>query len=216
LGELRELGIPRVVVQQDELLVTDWIEGTPLKREVDIRQIEQAADLLARIHTTPSHAGTNLPRYAANREQSEAVIRELEILVRAKQAEASWADALTHSLHRTLPAQSLHGIVHGDFCAENLVIDTEGELRIVDNEALRVDCLDSDLARVWVRWPMPEDTWRTFVGSYRKQRPDAAEGSGLLAWQCRQLIASASWRVERHLPGAGPLLDRLQSAADRL
>jgi aminoglycoside phosphotransferase (APT) family kinase protein len=212
LGRLRELGLPRVLLRREEALVVEWVDGVPLEEQpADADRIGEAAELLGRIHATPSFDGLRLPVTRSTRDELRAMQDELSILVRAGRLEAVTATRLARSARRCDPGRALQGIVHGDFCAENLVVDARGRIRVVDNEALQVGFLGLDLARVWSRWPLPEPTWQGFLSSYRRWGAGPADDEALLVWKLRILVKSAWYRVARRFPGADEALGRLHA-----
>jgi aminoglycoside phosphotransferase (APT) family kinase protein len=102
-------------------------------------------------------------------------------------------------------------VTHGDFCAENLVFDTEGRLRVVDNESLGVGILALDLARVWARWPMAEAAWHEFLTAYRDGGGLPTQEADLRPWKLRTLVRSAWYRLCYGLSGTERALAELEN-----
>jgi aminoglycoside phosphotransferase (APT) family kinase protein len=141
---------------------------------------------------------------------------ELTTLVREGRLAADTAERLEAAARERDPGRALHGIVHGDFCPENFVIDRSSRLRVVDNEGLEVAPLARDLARVWSRWPMPADAWERFLAAYRSAVGNPAGSEDLGVWKIRNLVRSAWFRVTYRLAGDDDALARLRSLPDGL
>ncbi len=214
---LRDLGIPQVVLSRAEALVVDWLDGTPFNEGLDPSgRREEAARLLGRIHATATFDGLALPVARPTAPELLAMAEELAFLVRARRLDSDTTERLLAAARARDPGRSLHGIVHGDFCVENLVIDGDDRLRVVDNEGIEVGPLAWDLARVWSRWPMPESAWERFLAAYRSAGGADVDGPELAVWKIRSLVRSAWYRVGYRLAGDDAALARLRSLLERL
>jgi aminoglycoside phosphotransferase (APT) family kinase protein len=214
---LRELGIPQVVLRRGAALAVEWLDGTPIcDASGSADRIEEAARLLGRIHATPAFDGIPLPVLRETAAELRAMQEELARLVREGRLAADTAARLEAAALERDPGRSLHGVVHGDFCPENFVIDRGSLLRVVDNEGIEIAPLALDLARVWSRWPMPEAAWDRFLAAYRSGGGDHAESEHLLLWKIRTLVRSAWYRVSYGMPGDGDALVRLRSLSKGL
>lgn len=214
---LCELGIPQVVLWRAEALAVEWLDGTPLREgpgQPD--RIEEAARLLGQIHATSAFDGLALPILRPTAAELLGLREELAILVLEEKLEADAGERLMAAAHERDPGRALHGIVHGDFCAENFVIDGDSRLRVVDNEGLEVGPLARDLARVWSRWPMPAAAWDCFLAAYRSAGGIQAAGEDLCVWKIRTLVRSAWYRVTHRLEGESDALAKLRSLLESL
>ena len=52
------------------------------------------------------------------------------------------------------PTDPAVGLIHGDFCPENIVLRAPNMPAVVDNETLAIDVVPYDLGRTWHRWLM--------------------------------------------------------------
>ncbi len=214
---LCDVGIPQVVASGAELLLVDWLDGTPLGAgDREPERVEQAASLLARIHATPTFDGLALPVDRETAAERLEMTQELAALERAGRLDADTLESLTAAAREHDPGRAASGIVHGDFCAENFVIDGGGQLRVVDNEGIELGHFARDLARVWSRWPLPETSWRRFLAAYRASGGQRVEDADLAFWKLRSLVRSAWYRVSYRLAGDEAALARLRSQAERL
>jgi len=214
---LRDLGIPQVVLSRAEALVVEWLDATPFDEGPDPSgRREEAARLLGRIHATATFDGLALPVLRPTAPELLAMAEELAFLVRARRLDTDTAERLSAAARERDPGRSLHGIVHGDFCVENLVVDGDGRLRVVDNEGIEVGPLAWDLARVWSRWPMPESAWEGFLAAYRTAGGARVDGPELAVWKIRTLVRSAWYRVGYRLAGDDAALARLRGPLEGL
>jgi aminoglycoside phosphotransferase (APT) family kinase protein len=114
------------------------------------------------------------------------------------------------------PTRTARGIVHGDLCAENIVVQSPERLFVVDNETLHVAAPDYDLARTWYRWPMLAADWRRYLSAYAEQRSPAQFEAHFVYWAALVLIESARWHLMLATGGAGIPLRRLRALARRI
>ena len=214
---LCDLGIPQVVLLRAEALAVEWLDGAPLREGLGhADRIEEAARLLGRIHATPAFDGLALPVLRSTAAELLAMQEQLAILVREGRLASDTEERLTAAARGRDPGRALHGIVHGDFCAENFVIDVDSRLRVVDNEGLEVGPLARDLARVWSRWPMPATGWDRFLAAYRSAGGIHAEGEDLDVWKILNLVRSAWYRVTYRLTGDDDALAKLRRLLEDL
>ena len=162
-----------VLDQSGAVLVEEWIDGTPLCELESAPWFEPAGALLGRLHRAHLGAGT-LP----TRPWTESALADLALLEDAEELAPTEAAALRDRLHGSDPGAARVGLVHKDFCEDNIIIDTAGALRVIDNELLAVDPLGFDLGRTFHLWPMDDDARTDFERGYRSAGPappDAAD-----------------------------------------
>jgi aminoglycoside phosphotransferase (APT) family kinase protein len=154
------------------VLLEAWIEGDVLgPGQATAARLAEAAALLASLHSVPSALGVSFPAPRSTipeRRAAEDAARHLRGEGRLSAAEI---DCIGATLARLDPQRSLSGLVHTDFCGENMVIDTAGRLRVIDNERMGIGPLGLDFARTWYRWMLPPPDWETFAASYRACMP---------------------------------------------
>jgi thiamine kinase-like enzyme len=105
------------------------------------------------------------------------------------------------------------GLTHGDFCAENLIVEKPDRIRIIDNEMLGVDALDWDVARTWYRWPMSRGQWAAYSEGYSQHRSLAEFEAHFRYWSVLVLLESAVWHVAKSTDAASIPLRRLLALA---
>ena len=209
---LADRGLPQPLARRDETLAVEWVEGTPLPTDSSAAEwIPRAAELLAAIHGARRFRREVLPASRSTDAELRIFTAQLDWLAATGALDRSEAAELVADVSGWAPQRALQGIAHGDFAAENLIVDEAGSLRVVDNEALAVSILDLDLARVWSRWPMAEPSWRAFLATYAGASGREVEDAGLAPWKLRTLVLSAWYRTQYGLPGAPEVLRRLRN-----
>lgn len=172
------------------VVLEEWIAGVPLAEPET--WIEPAARLLAELHATPLPAAEQ--SVATTRWREEAA-RDLAHLADAGALSASERERLDARLADADPRRVSLVVAHRDFCAENMIVDAAGALRVIDNEWLDAQPAGIDLARTRCRWPMPADAWRRFLAVYRAHAP--GDPGPLAFWEIPALAWTARVRLRR-------------------
>lgn len=206
---LGDVSLSPVLASAGRLLVEGWVDGEPLAD--DVGSVRDAATLLARIHCVehPAWSGTRSRR--ATRLLLETGRARVWRLARQGIVGARRRAHLLSILERTDPGEAVTGIIHGDFCAENLVRASSGRLVAIDNEELSGGFLDYDLGLTWYRWPLPEDRFAVFLEAYAHE---AARTPGDLSfWKVVAVLKGLTVRA-RFDPDSLPIaLHRLRDLA---
>ena len=196
LRALLEPAFAPAIAQWDGFVVEQWIDGEPLGDDGAERRAEEAGALLARLHRTALARDV-----AVSVDTAPWVARahaDLERLVSTVALADGDARKLRVEIDRRAPRFARSGLVHLDFCAENMVIDREGRLRVVDNELVAIRPAALDLGRTFHRWPMPRELWARFFASYRRASNEAPEPTGF--WRIAAALTGARVYVERGAP----------------
>lgn len=211
LDRLSHPAFPRVLAQDGRMLVLEWIEGRVLGGgRVPAPLLRPAAELLAVLHRTPLSEASPFEPFARfthvdlPRRLEERPGRFIRRLVDAGSLEAETGVRLEQTLCALAPKAPAIGVVHGDLCGENLVVDATGRVRSIDNEALGVDALDGDLARSLYRWSLPEEGRAGLLDAYAEYRPIESFLAHQGYWSAVACLASAAHRV-----GAPPEVARV-------
>jgi hypothetical protein len=203
VGRLGDPRLARVLGRDGRYLVEEWVEGRTLgELPLDPGRLERAAELLGSLHA-------RAPRPAPARRAERQARKALGRLAGAGAIARAEAEELLARLEP--PALATVGFVHGDLCGENLVEDAAGRVHAIDNELLRIDFVDLDLARTWYRWPMPPASWATFVAAYRRWRDPLPASGEERFWRIAATARAAALRLARRGDLAGPPIDRLRS-----
>ena len=102
------------------------------------------------------------------------------------------------------------GVVHGDICPENMVIDGHDNLRVIDNDSIAQRAREFDLARLWYRWPMTIDQREAFDDGYGLSDVLACYREHFLHWAIVVLVGAADFRSRYELSDASVPLRRLR------
>jgi thiamine kinase-like enzyme len=190
---LLEPAFAPAIAQWDGFVVEEWIDGEPLGDDDGERRAEEAGALLARLHRTALALDV-----VADVDAAPWIARahaDLDRLVSGVALAEGDARKLRVQIDRRAPRFARAALAHLDFCAENMLIDRQGRLRVVDNELVAVRPAALDLGRTFHRWPMPRDLWARFFASYRRASKEAPEPTGF-------------WRIAAALTGARVYLER--------
>lgn len=196
-ADLEEAFSP-VIAQDEALLLEAWIEGTLLTALDPAAHAAESGALLGRLHARESAGAPATVDTGPWRDRAAA---ELAILADAGALASAAIAKLGAELRRTDPGTARTSLVHNDFCAENMLIDGGGRLRVIDNEWLSIAPSGFDLGRTFSRWPMSDQTWWRFLAAYRSA---ARVDPGPLAfWKIATALTSACIR----LPQGGERLE---------
>lgn len=188
-------GFLRAFGRQGRVLFEEWIEGEVLGHRVpDGTHLIEGAALLAALHTTPVDGARPSAREdtAPWRENAE---RGLSALRADGCLEMPHVLRLRDILERFDPHQTCVGLIHVDFCGENMAIDQSGRLQVFDNDRLRVGSLAFDLARAWYRWGLPTMAWDRFQNAYAQRMPSTEPLEAPQFWRLAAVVMSASFRL---------------------
>jgi thiamine kinase-like enzyme len=181
------------------VLIEAWLEGTMLDAIEAESWTQTAGALLGRLHARP--LGPDDPSAEDTTRWTETALADLALLREAEALSASGCETVRGALQRHDPNRARAALIHKDFCAENMLIDTRGRLRIIDTERLAVEPIGFDLAWTWHRWPMSPRSWARFMDGYRSTAPAEPE-------------ASAYWRIVTGLTLARVFSQRVPARLD--
>jgi aminoglycoside phosphotransferase len=214
LVELRRT-LPRafgpVLARHGRVLLEEWVPGVALGHEPPGRErLAQAGTVLGELHAlaalddTPLHGSRETARH---REIAEAGLQQV---VAAGALDPRGAEALSRRMRRLDPGKAINGLVHFDFCGENIVVDRAGDLRVVDNDRMGVDALGFDLARAWYRWALPDAEWQHLQSAYAACLPFSEPVHTLPFWRLVTLARAAALRLRTCPDWAGAPIDGLR------
>jgi len=131
--------------------------------------------------------------------RTDQVLARLEsdttILVEAGELETDAAAEAHRLANEHVPGDASTGIIHNDFCPENIVLDASGSPVCVDNATLTFGPHDYDLARTWYRWPMSPGESDAFLRGYEMYRRRASFERHFVFWSICMLTATAANRL---------------------
>jgi Ser/Thr protein kinase RdoA (MazF antagonist) len=216
---LPRLGVrhfPRLLACHGHALLEAWIPGTSLARVTPSALVfRRCGRILGSIHVTRSPDGmVTVPAGAARRlAVAERQLAQLEGL--GALSGASSRRALCH-LRDNVPDHVAAGIIHRDFCAENIVLTSVRDPYVIDNETIRVDTPELDLARTWYRWPMTPPQREAFLTGYRSRRDPSSFLRHFPFWGIAALVDTALFRLRAQTPAASLPVRRLDALLRQL
>jgi Ser/Thr protein kinase RdoA (MazF antagonist) len=188
----------------------DWIPGSLLTPEaVTPEQAHRAGELLGQLHRTSGLPGPETSPVPTIEVHTALMEQHLAALVAQGALDESIATRICELAERTKPREFQTGLIHGDFCAENMILGPTGELVLIDNESLCVGALDFDVARAWCRWPMTRANRRAFTAGYTQYRELESFSLHGKFWALRALLMSAYVQLKHERP-CQPVLEALQ------
>jgi hypothetical protein len=155
-----------VLERHGSVLIEQWIEGEPIAASPDPDVVAQAAILLAELHGRRQIAGQVVHQVHSTTPMLVSTLESLRAVHAAGVLDERDVAVLGQALDRLDPRQALHGLVHFDFCGENMVIDRAGRLRVIDNERLGINVIGLDLGRTRYRWVLGRPEWERFRSIY--------------------------------------------------
>jgi len=190
-----------VLAHHGPVLLESWIDGHYLDECGADAWATEAGTILARLHTTP--LPPRVPPVYRSRERRTRAEADLDMLRHAGVLTGAEASALQHLLRTGDPVEVPATLVHNDYCAENMLVGTDGRLRIIDNEHVNFGAAGYDLGRTFGRWPMSAAAWARFLDGYRSSSRRCPQRcrSGASPPPCaaRGFVANDSRTASRHL-----------------
>lgn len=212
LNHLSSPHIPRILARHGTGLLIEYVEGRRLhRRDQHAQFLEWCGGIQGQIHAADAAALCLTSSSPVSVEASELEGR-IDELVRRRSIERAMGDdllALATSPSSQLVVEGHVGVIHRDFCAENLLLAPSGRIHLVDNESIDVGPLDYDLARTWYRWPMGQQERTAFWEGYGRYRDPESFASSFAYWAVTVLVESCLFRLEIRTPKAVVPLRRL-------
>jgi len=132
LLESKGVPFPRIYQQIGPYLLTQWIGGHPLRKELPCRYVKAMARYQARIHGAHVEFPTDSSQYL----QKISHIFQKKKAVLLSGMNAAEVDSLYSMLQEEAPASLSKGIRHPDIRTYNLVRNKDGSIYSIDNEHL--------------------------------------------------------------------------------
>jgi hypothetical protein len=207
----------RVIGREGAVLIEEWVNGDALSSgTAGEPHLHEAAALLARVHRTAVVGGVAVAGLRSTAPRLAEAETRLSSLIERGALAVEDRETLSTALRQFDPRQAQAGLVHLDFALENMVIDMQGQLRLVDNEAMGVDAFDYDLARSWYRNGLPPETWARFEDAYREAAGPGARDRSAPFWRIAAVVEGAVTRLDADPARAVVPLDRLRDMAAAL
>jgi len=196
-----------------EASLSRWIEGEALSDStlLSFAELEECGKHLGELHRTPIR---DLGLSTRSEDLDLGVRQDLEDLCRAERIDHTLVErALAVAQDR--PENPEIGIIHHDFCGENLVRTPQGSIVCIDNAAISVGALDLDLARTWYRWELPRSQFLCFLRGYARLRSPRRFLTHAGFWCALVLGRAASIRLRFQTGEVARPLERLSALLER-
>ncbi len=211
-GFLDRRYFPSVLGRCGSALLLEWVEGERLRTgQGEPDALSHCGAVQALLHRTP------LPDDAASHEQSAPHAgparfrRRIESLVELGALGMEEGNRLFDLAATYVPDSPAIGIVHGDYCAENMVVNASGQIQVVDSGTLAIDACDYDLARTWYRWPMSAIQRKTYYDGYNRHRSAADFFNHFTYWAVLVLVQSALFRLRAQTADTWDVIRQLRA-----
>lgn len=203
--------VPAAIAQRGAAVIEPWAEGRSLTTaEMSPAELRDCGALLGAIHIARPPHGSDGEIAIARREREDRLSINLQRLSLAGKLDEEFGRRV-HAAAAAAPSAPAIGLIHGDFCPENLVRTTDGRILAIDNETIRLEALDYDLARSWYRWPMTAAQARCFIEGYATRRPAEPFLRHFSYWAICALVDAAVFRNGAGIDGVDALLARLDA-----
>lgn len=190
-----------VLACHGRVVLEAWVDGETLGGGPPGDAILAAAGaLLAALHATTVAAGRTVRETRPTSEWRAHSAGYLAQIGRRGALDPRTLQRLAAALARLDPGTAIWGLVHTDFCGENMVVDAAGGLHVIDNERVSVDALGYDLGRTWARWQLDDAAWTRFVAAYTGAGGPPQALAALGFWRLAASVTAAAVRI--HLGAA--------------
>jgi hypothetical protein len=187
-------GFCGLIARRRSAVIEEWIDGVPLEtcRPFEPSILNRCGEILGALHSLdPAQFGYVQPAcletYLERLDERERHITKSGLL---EPGESARVRDLARGYS---PSALTSGIIHQDFCAENIILRDSLVPVCVDNTRLDHGPVLLDLARTWYRWPMSESEESRFLDGYRTISPSVVfKGFGF--WALYVLVEATSWR----------------------
>jgi hypothetical protein len=205
---LDERYFPPVLAHRGCALLTRWIPGRHVvPGRWTSTQLRTCGRVQASIHRIPLSSDiAPLRRLVDWDRRLDQLLGEL---VACEALDSGQAREVYRLAALSAPATASLGVCHTDFCGDNVIIAAGGRVCVVDNESIRVESYEYDLARTWYRWPMTPTQQRAYAEGYGAHDHVAGFAAHFLHWALRAVTDSAAYRMRVHAASARIPLDRL-------
>lgn len=207
-------GFAKVIAVRGEGLLEEWTNGRPMhEMPLSADLLTACGALLRTLHDVPLADGSRGARCVMPQRHWAALEHDLHELVRRGRLDPDQAERLRDIALRFRPEQVAGGVIHGDFCPQNIVLAHGCEPVVVDNETISIGAYDYDLARVWYRWPATESEAQHFLHGYGHRERASAFLGHLPFWAILVVASSTIFRLHEKAPCADESLERLRRLA---
>lgn len=201
LSLLEDLPFSRVIAAGGRATLEEWIDGSPLQTQaITEEQAFNIGDLLGRLHTLATVPKKYREGIPGPEEHLEKTRESLSIIAGHYPHRLPQCQVLEQIAIEQKPSNCETGLIHADFCPDNMIKNAAGTIVVIDNEHLRTGALDYDLARCWSRWPMTTEQRQAFCGGYSQHRELGKFVENRVFWAIRALSLSTRVHIGHGKP----------------
>lgn len=158
---------PKVLSSSGKSLLTEWIEGKALcPDECGFDRTILAAKIQAGLHSSKISGDMFKSSYSRAQFWRNFLEKKILNLVEITGIDEDKGKRLLTLARIDPDSRVTVGLAHGDYCLENMILDTNDSLRIVDIEGLSISALAHDLARTTIRWPLAPENRKAYLKGY--------------------------------------------------
>ena len=197
-------------------MLEQWVEGNVLSSpNLDKELISKAANAFGRLHLLEFKQPYTTPKTERSYWESHCV-DEIDKAQRQGVLVSSQASRISDYLFQILPDKFQTGVVHLDFCGENLVEREDGNIICIDNESVTFGVYDHDLARTKKRWNLSDSDWSHFRTHYGYKRSLDTYDENSSFWDTLVTLESARFHSVRSSPIAARELKLLSELLETI
>jgi hypothetical protein len=203
-------GFARILARRGDAMLLEWVEGRSLAsfETVPPPLLRRCGQMLGALHQLRGPLLDEPP--PGPDDLFDKLTRNADLLQEAHLLEPGLARRALDAAEANRPKEATLGIIHKDFCGENLVVGPDDSIVCIDDASLSVGPHDLDLARTWYRWPLLRRDLAHFVGAYQEHRSFAEFLRHFRFWATCVLVGSAATRVRSRAPGVHEPIERLK------
>ncbi len=207
--------VPRIISHTGVAMLSAWADGNDVPVLAgDCEQASQFGRLHALIHQAAIPASLMEMYMRGLDEDIDALFDGLDYIRR----HAGWDRHVTAELaamaRRHIPKDVNVVLIHGDFCAENAVVDGHRRVVLIDNEWINIGHQAYDLATTWYRWPMTKAERIAYLEAYQEIGDLSMFANHFRFWLMRALVKSALVRMKGNNPQSRVPLNALLALRD--
>lgn len=198
----------RIMAVNGRCILEEWIEGEPLPlASCDSDTLIACGRSLAEIHNTPLPTKPEL--IPQNPSALDRLLQDISILTTEGWLTTSETNDLLCRAMATMPSFSREGLVHFDYCGENIILHKDRGPLSIDNETITLGSFSLDIARTFVRWGLDDKSQGLFLSGYLAA-DGPAELECLRFWSVVALAWSAAIRIRHGNQDCGPQISALR------
>lgn len=187
---------PKLLGRRGCSLLTEWAEGISLADlDCSLHQLDTCGSLQGSLHTISVPSEQTRTQVWGNLKRHQGLEKGIQTLEKLRIIEEHECRGLSELARSHAPEVFDVGLIHGDLCAENIVIDGDDHVHVIDNETLTIGAYDYDLARTWYRWPMDGIQLKAYFRGYGQHRSLEPFLAHFPYWTISALVDSALFRL---------------------